>query len=230
MQLSGQSTQPAIRMPERIVWFILWHLVNTLFQLRLEGIENIPEKGGALLVSNHISYADAPLVGCAARHRTVHFLMWQPIFDIPIANYFFRVLQAIPIDERSPKSTVRGLRAAREQLQQGRLVGIFPEGSISRTNAVEAFERGFEKILEGLDVPIIRYRSSPYFGHPLSCKGGAPFRSWEKLCRPVVTVRVGAPLRRSVSRIELREAVAGLQKSHPSRPISDRPVSRDVFQ
>jgi 1-acyl-sn-glycerol-3-phosphate acyltransferase len=195
------------RMPECVVRFILWCTANALFRIHIEGAENIPPAGAALLVSNHISYADAVLVGCLTRRKTIHFMMWKPIFDVPIANYFFRVLQAIPIDASSPKTTVRAIRAARAELEKGGFVGIFPEGSISRTGEVFSFERGFEKILQGADAPLIPIRIEGLYGHPFSCKGGAPFQSWQKLWRPRVTVRVGAPIRGSISPGELREAV-----------------------
>lgn len=196
-----------VRMRAAVVRFILWGVVNLLFRIRIEGTENIPRTGGALLASNHISYADAVLVGCLTRRRTIHFLIWQPIFDVPVANYFFRMLQSIPIDAASPKATVRALRAAREELKKGELAGIFPEGAISRTGEIRPFERGFEKLMDGSDLPIIPIRIEGLYGHPLSCKGGAPFRSWQKLWRPVVSVRAGAPIHRSVTPVELREAV-----------------------
>jgi acyl-[acyl-carrier-protein]-phospholipid O-acyltransferase/long-chain-fatty-acid--[acyl-carrier-protein] ligase len=197
----------AARMPETVMRFALWCMVKLAFRIRVVGGENIPRTGHALLVSNHISYADAVLVGYLARWRTVHFLMWQPIFDIPVARYFFRVLQAIPIDAASPKTTIRALRAAREELKNGELVGIFPEGEMSRTGDVRPFERGFEKILQGSEAPLIPIRIDGLYGHPLSCKGGAPFRSWRKLWRPSVTVRIGAPIRGQVTPVKLREAV-----------------------
>jgi 1-acyl-sn-glycerol-3-phosphate acyltransferase len=192
-----------------VVRFILWITAKLLFRIRLQGVENIPRTGGALLVSNHISYADAVLVGCTTRRRTVHFLMWKPIFEIPVANYFFGVLKAIPIDAESPKNTVRALRAARAQLQRGELVGIFPEGSISRSGEVESFERGFERIRQETTAPVIPIHIDGLYGHPFSCKGGGPFRSWDKLWRPMVTVRIGEPIHRAVSANELRETIAG---------------------
>ncbi len=195
------------QMPECMVRFILWCTAMSLFRIRIEGGENIPRTGNALLVSNHISYADAVLVGCLARRRTIHFMMWKPIFDIPVANFFFRTLRAIPIDAASPKSTVRALRAARLALTNGELVGIFPEGEISRTGEVRSFERGFEKILQDTKAPLIPIRIEGLYGHPFSCKGGAPFQSWEKLWRPRVTLWVGAPIHDAISPVDLREAV-----------------------
>jgi acyl-[acyl-carrier-protein]-phospholipid O-acyltransferase/long-chain-fatty-acid--[acyl-carrier-protein] ligase len=199
-----------IKMPETVVRFILWCVAMALFRIRLEGRENIPRTGGALLVSNHISYADAVLVGCTTRLRTIHFLMWQPIFDAPVANYFFRILEAIPIDAASTRSTVRALRLARAELQRGELVGIFPEGLISRTGEIGHFERGFEKILQGTGAPVIPIRIDGLYGHPFSCKAGAPFRTWEKLWRPAVTVRIGAPIHGSLTATGLRQSVVDL--------------------
>src|SRR5579863_5553410 len=117
------ATQPDRRIA-RVFRFVLWCLATLLFRIRVEGAENIPPTGAALLVSNHISYADAVLVGYTTP-RLVRFLMWQPIFDLPIANYVFRVMRAIPIDAASPKTTLRALRAARTQLTAGELVAIF---------------------------------------------------------------------------------------------------------
>ena len=116
------------RMPEVVVRFILWCTARVLFRIRIEGGESIPRTGSALLVANHISYADAVLVGCLTRRRTIHFMMWKPIFDVPVANYFFRILQAIPIDAASPKSTVRALRAAPLEIERRRIGRNFPGG------------------------------------------------------------------------------------------------------
>ncbi len=87
-----------LRMGEAVLRFVLWMLANLLFRVRIEGQNNIPISGAALLVANHISYADSVLVGYTSRRRTIHFLMWQPIFDLPVATHFFRALRAIPID------------------------------------------------------------------------------------------------------------------------------------
>ncbi len=201
----------AVRMPLTVFRFALWCVTMMLFRVRLEGRENIPRTGPALLISNHISYADGPFVGLTIRSRNIHFLLWKPIFDAPVANYFFRLLQAIPIYERSPKAIVRALRAGRDELQRGGLVAIFPEGSISHSGEVQHFERGFEKILQGTDAPVIPIHIDGLYGHPLSCKGGAPFRSWEKLWRPRVTVRVGVPIHGPVTGDELRQAVVSLK-------------------
>lgn len=193
----------------QLVRFVLWCAATLLFRIRVEGAENIPQTGGALLVSNHISYADAVLVGYTTP-RVIRFLMWQPIYDAPLFTYFFRVLRAIPINAASPKATVRALRAAQAELAGGELVAIFPEGFISRTGDVGTFERGFERVLGGTDAPVIPMHVSGLYGHPLSCRGGGPFKSWQKLWRPKVTVRIGQPVYQRLSPAELRQIVVDL--------------------
>lgn len=193
----------------QLVRFVLWCVATLLFRIRVEGAGNIPRTGGALLVSNHISYADAVLVGYTTP-RVVRFLMWQPIYEVPLFRYFFRLLRAIPIDAASPKAIVRALRAAHAELAAGELVAIFPEGFISRNGAIGPFERGYERILDGTAVPVIPMHISGLYGHPFSCCGGGPFRSWRKLWRPEATIRIGQPLHGRLSPAQLRQVVADL--------------------
>jgi acyl-[acyl-carrier-protein]-phospholipid O-acyltransferase / long-chain-fatty-acid--[acyl-carrier-protein] ligase len=196
-------------LPDVSVRFLLWLVMVSLFRVRVEGSKHIPRTGGALLVSNHISYADAVLVG-QCTPRIPRFLMWRPIFNTPGVRFFFEVLHAIPISPESPKSTIYALRQARAVIQAGELVAIFPEGSITRTGEIEAFQRGFERIVEGLGTPIIPMHVTGLWGHPLSTKGGGVFQSWEKFWRPEVHIRVGEPIHGPVSPADLREIVLDL--------------------
>jgi acyl-[acyl-carrier-protein]-phospholipid O-acyltransferase / long-chain-fatty-acid--[acyl-carrier-protein] ligase len=196
-------------LPDITVRFVLWCVMASLFRVRVQGRENIPGSGGALLVSNHISYADSVFVG-QCTHRIPRFLMWRPIYNTPGIKFFFEVLHAIPIHAESPKSTIHALRQARAVIESGELVAIFPEGFITRSGHTEPFQRGFERIVEGLDTPIIPMYVSGLWGHPLSTKGGRVFSSWEKLWRPIVDINIGAPIYGPISPAELREAVLDL--------------------
>jgi acyl-[acyl-carrier-protein]-phospholipid O-acyltransferase/long-chain-fatty-acid--[acyl-carrier-protein] ligase len=191
-----------------VVRTTLWLVAHTLFRIRVIGAKNIPLTGGGLLISNHISYADSVLAGLTTTRRA-RYLMWKPIYDFPVGNYFFRLLHAIPIDERSPKSTIRAIQAARAALSDGHIVVIFVEGAISRDGELGSFERGYEKILKGTHVPIIPMHIDGLWGHPLSCKGGGVFKSWQ-LLRPKVTIRIGEPITHPIAPKELREVVAKL--------------------
>jgi acyl-[acyl-carrier-protein]-phospholipid O-acyltransferase/long-chain-fatty-acid--[acyl-carrier-protein] ligase len=200
-------------MPAIAVRFVLFIALHLLVRIRVTGKENIPESGAALVVSNHVSYADAVLAGYAT-HRFMRFLMWKPIYEVPLVRPFFDVLKAIPIDSASPKSIVRALKAAHEELLQGNLVAIFPEGQITRSGEIGPFERGYERVIRGVECPIVPVHIEGMWGHPLSCKGGEAFRSWERWFRPRVTVRVGSPVSSSLSPEELRQIVVDLGHSH----------------
>jgi acyl-[acyl-carrier-protein]-phospholipid O-acyltransferase/long-chain-fatty-acid--[acyl-carrier-protein] ligase len=193
-------------MPAIVVRFVLYIAANLMFKIKVTGAENVPKSGAALVVSNHVSYADAVLAGYVTR-RFMRFLMWKPIYEAPAARPFFDLLKAIPIDAGSPKATVRALKTAREELLKGNLVAIFPEGHITRDGEISPFERGYQRVIRGIDCPIIPIHIEGLWGHPLSCKGGSPFRSWELWFRPQVTVRVGKPVSGDKSPEDLRQIV-----------------------
>ncbi len=199
-------------MPAFVMRFVLVHLVRLFFKLQIEGKENIPRSGPALVVANHVSYADAVLAGYATR-RFIRFLIWKPIYESRVARPFFDVLMAIPIDNGSPKVAIRALHAANAELKKGKLVGIFPEGQITRDGEVAPFERGYERILRGVDCPIVPIYIEGMWGHPLSRKGGEAFRSWDGWFRRRVTVRVGKPVSPYTPPEELRQIVIETGKS-----------------
>ncbi|HEY4089507.1 MAG TPA: MFS transporter [Bryobacteraceae bacterium] len=193
-------------MPAFVMRFILTHLVHLFFRMRVVGGENIPRSGPALVVANHVSYADAVLAGYATR-RFIRFLIWKPLYETRFAKPFFDVLMAIPIDNGTPKVAIRALHAANNELKNGKLVGIFPEGQITRDGEVAPFERGYERILRGVDCPIIPIYIEGMWGHPLSRKGGEAFRSWNGWFRTRVTVHVGKPVSAKTPPDELRQIV-----------------------
>jgi acyl-[acyl-carrier-protein]-phospholipid O-acyltransferase/long-chain-fatty-acid--[acyl-carrier-protein] ligase len=190
--------------------FLLLGLARMCFRIRVVGAENIPATGGALLVSNHVSYVDSVVIGCLT-HRFVRFLMWKPYFDLKLLNPFLKVLQAIPINSVSPKQTLRALRGACAELKRGELVCIFPEGSLTRTGHIQTFQRGVERIIEGSpETPIIPLSLDGLWGHPLSVNGSRSLGNWLSIWRRKVTVSLGTPLYGPVSASEIRQRVVEL--------------------
>ena len=215
--------------PAPLLRLIVWTLANVFFKIRIVGAENIPQKGAALIVSNHVSYADAILIGCATP-RFIRFLMWQPLYDSKWLNPFCRLFYAIPIPTHS-KESLRALRNARGELDKGSLVCIFPEGEITRTSHVKPFERGVDVITRGLhSTPVIPVYLDGLWGHALSLKGGRPFSSRLKLRHPV-TVYVGRPITGDVSSQHLYQRVLELGtqaaecRKTPSSTLSHRFIS-----
>lgn len=92
----GVTVYVLILLPEWLVRLLLWFLTHSLYRIRVVGRENLPEKGGALLVSNQFSVMDGLLL-VSSTNRFIRFLMYKGIYDHPLVKPFARVLKAVPI-------------------------------------------------------------------------------------------------------------------------------------
>jgi acyl-[acyl-carrier-protein]-phospholipid O-acyltransferase / long-chain-fatty-acid--[acyl-carrier-protein] ligase len=184
-------------------------LANCMYRTRIEGLENVPE-GGALIVANHVSWADGLLLGLACpRHpRMVAFAQY---FDNPWLGWFGRLGRIIPIGT-SRKSMVESIRLARVALRDGDLVCIFPEGGISRSGELQEFRPGFLSILKDTDAPVVPAYLDGLWGSIFSYEGGKFFWKWPKNWRYPVTIRFGRPIREPASVEQVREAVEELKQ------------------
>jgi acyl-[acyl-carrier-protein]-phospholipid O-acyltransferase/long-chain-fatty-acid--[acyl-carrier-protein] ligase len=191
-------------MPAALVRFTVWSVMQIFFRIRVVGAENLPKTGGALLVSNHVSYADAILIA-STTDRLIRFLMWQPLYENRWLNPVCRLFHAIPLPTNAPKESIRALRGAALEIGAGRLVGIFPEGELTRTGTMKTFERGVELILREVGpAPVIPIYLDGLWGHWLSKEPGR-FRF-----RQPVSIRIGMPVAGAVSRESLRDKVLEL--------------------
>ena len=119
-------------LPDSLLRFVLWVLTHTVYRIRVDGRDNIPSKGGALFVSNHLSLVDALLL-LASTDRHIRFIMYKGIYEQPWIKPFARILRAIPISsELRPREMLQALRTASEAIQNGEVVCIFAEGQITR--------------------------------------------------------------------------------------------------
>jgi acyl-[acyl-carrier-protein]-phospholipid O-acyltransferase/long-chain-fatty-acid--[acyl-carrier-protein] ligase len=218
MLLGAYVTVAAI--PLACFRFVMRSLINVMFRIEVEGEDNIPLTGGALLAANHVSYADALLVGLTTP-RTARFMMRRIYYEMPVAKHVFQMLKAVPVEEVSPRTITMALREAHAVLEEGHLFAIFPEGHITLDGEIKEFKRGFERIVRGLPVPIIPIGIEGVWGHPLSCKNGDAFRSWDHLWRPRVSIRVGAPIWDPITPEELRREVIALATESAGVPASD---------
>lgn len=142
--------------PEFLMRFLSWILVNTLYRIQPEGLENIPEQGAALLVCNHVSFMDALILAGMVR-RPVRFVMYYKIFNIPLLSFIFRTARAIPIAS-AKEDRVMLMHAMDEidtALAADDLVCIFPEGGLTNNGEIQAFRRGVEHILARRPVPVV---------------------------------------------------------------------------
>lgn len=196
-------------LPGFFIRFTFWLLTHAVFRIRLVGREHVPEKGPALIVCNHLSFADGLLVSACVQ-RFVRFIVNRHYAEKPAFRRLARTMHVIPVSERRPKDIVRALARARAELEAGHVVCIFAEGAISRTGNPLAFRPGLERILAGLDVPVIPVNLDRVWGSIFSFKGGRFFRKWPERFPYPVTVSFGAPLPATAAPWQVRQAVLEL--------------------
>lgn len=180
--------------PDFAVRFVLLLFTHSIYKINLRGVDNIPKTGPALIVCNHMSHVDGLLIG-ANVPRFVRFMLFKPYYEMRGLHWFFKMMKMIPVSNLSKSDTLEAIDKARESLKNGELVCIFAEGAISRTGNMLPFKRGYEKILDGLDVPIIPAHLDRLWGSIFSFKEGKFFFKWPKKIPYPVTVSFGKPLK-----------------------------------
>src|SRR5206468_1647450 len=193
--------------PEFLVRFSLWLLTHTIYRIRIVGQENVPFRGPALLICNHVSLVDGLLVGSCVQ-RFIRFLVYKPYYEHRAFNWLLKMMKAIPI--AGGRESLASLERARQALADGHVVCIFAEGAVSRTGNLLPFKRGFERIVAGLDVPVVPVYLDRVWGSVFSFKRGKfLWKLPERLPYPV-TVAFGAPLRSTVTAPEAHLALMEL--------------------
>lgn len=197
-------------LPDSLLRLLLWIAAHTLYRLDLKGNENIPARGAALLTPNHASWIDAILL-MAATDRPIRFLMFKGVYDHPLIKPFAKVLKIIPIaSDQGPREMIHSLREASEALRNGEVVCIFPEGEITRIGQMLPFRRGFERIVKGIDAPIVPVNIDGIWGSIFSFSGGHFLWKRPRTIPYPVRITFGAPLPPTATAHEVRQAVQEL--------------------
>ncbi|MBF0408232.1 MAG: MFS transporter [Candidatus Riflebacteria bacterium] len=197
-------------LPDFLVRFVLWIITHTIYRIKIVGRDNIPDKGGALFISNHLSFVDALLV-IASTDRFVRFIMAKEYYDLPYIKPGAQMMGVIPIDGHGRlRDLLHSLREAGQTIADGNVVCIFAEGQMTRTGQLLPFRKGFEKIMKGIDAPIIPVHLDRVWGSIFSFERGRFF--WKlprKLLDPVI-VSFGEPTKSSATAVEIRQKVQEL--------------------
>ena len=180
--------------PSVTIKFIVLTMSKTLYRVRLDGIENIPESGGALLVPNHVTWIDGILL-LLASERPIRMVVFAGNFSGKIINLFGRVFGVIMITP-GRRSVVRSLATAAKALDNGELVCIFPEGALTRSGQIQAFKPGVLKVLQRTetDVPVIPIYLDGLWGSVFSFDRGRYFWKIPKQIPYPVWIHFGEPL------------------------------------
>ena len=137
----------------RVAQGVLRSSFRILQGLRVEGLENVPSTGGRLIVSNHCSWLDPPVLGCSLRHRQLHFMAKKELFDYPVLGKVIQALGAFPVERGQADRKSR--RLALDLLGQGRMVCLFPEGTRNDGGAMGSWHVGMAMLAHHAQVPVI---------------------------------------------------------------------------
>ncbi len=142
------------------------------YRLRVTGWEHVPARGAAIIAANHSSYLDPPVTGAACRNRIVHFLARDTLLSNPVARWFFPRVGVIPLDRS--RGDLAALRKAIGALKEGKVLGLFPEGTRSPDGQMRAAKGGIGFLIAKGDVPVVPlFIAGTYAAFP---KGANRFR------------------------------------------------------
>lgn len=195
--------------------FVVGPVMNRAFEPEVEGLENIPRQGGAILASNHLSFSDSVFLPVAV-DRQVYFLAKSEYFTGQgvvgrVTAAFFKGINQIPMDRSGGKKSAKSLSQAAQTLADGKLLGIYPEGTRSPDGRLFKAKVGVARLALEAKVPVIPV--AMINTEKVQPKGHKIPRRRTEDGRRIDTVRtvIGEPL--DFSQYEGREAEHAVQRA-----------------
>lgn len=212
--LCGMMTVPVLVyilcvIPQATLRFLAWLATHTAYKIHVHQRHHLPEKGGALLTPNHVSWIDGLLL-VAISSRPIRLIITRDLVTRWWARGLAQIMGAIPISRRNPKAARKAVETAREALNNGELVCIFPEGGISHSGTLQKFRSSTLDVLKGTSAPIVPVYLDELWGSIFTYRGGRFFWKWPRLWSRKVSIWFGKPLPQPHDIYELRQAVQEL--------------------
>jgi acyl-[acyl-carrier-protein]-phospholipid O-acyltransferase/long-chain-fatty-acid--[acyl-carrier-protein] ligase len=221
--LTGVLTLLALKsLPDFLIRFIGAVLLRIVYRVRTEGLHHLPTKGSALIVCNHITYMDAPLL-MSIYQRRIRFLVYRDYYEHKWLGPLLKLMGAIPISENDPpRQIMKSIQTARKALDDGYLVGIFAEGRLTRSGLISAFKPGYQKIIKGTNAPIIPVYLGGAWGSIFSHAGRGRYRNHRLRIPYPMHIHIGSPLPSSAEPHEVRLAVQELGSAYHEKAQSQK--------
>lgn len=212
-------------LPDFLLRFIALITMRIFYRLRIIGAENLPVEGPALLIPNHVTWADALLL-TATSQRRIRFVMERSIYNTPLLRGLFRLMGVIPVSSTDGrKEIMEFIKRARTALDEGYMVCIFAEGALTRNGMLQEFRGGFERIVKDSGYPIIPVYIGGAWGSILSYAHGRLLSRPPALSPYPVSILFGRPMPATSTSMEVRQRVAELSCDwFDSRKARRRPL------
>lgn len=207
-------------------------VIRLLYKIRVVGREHVPDKGGVLLLPNHVTWADSFFLS-AACHRPIRFVMYDGFMTAKGVGWFARMFDTVPISSTKAKDAIRVVADA---LNEGHVVCLFGEGELTRTGCLQEIKRGFELMVRKAGTPVIPVWMDGAWGSIFSFERGKFFKKMPyRLPYPMTLVFEpamsaseanaesvrGAMLQGSAQALRVRaEATGLLKKAQPSQWVN----------
>lgn len=177
-------------LPQNALRFSIVALVRATYRIRRIDHKHVPQQGGLLVISNHVGFSDAFLLG-ASFDRPLRFVMIEKYYRMWWARWFLDLFGAVPITPTKAKQAIRRTAAA---AAEGDMVGIFPEGQLTRTGLMHELKPGFQLIARQGDVPVLPVFMDGVWGSIFTFERNRYFRKWPRQLPYPVTVAFGRPV------------------------------------
>jgi len=214
-------------LPDFLIRCVTVIITKCFYRIKTFGLENLPVDGGALLVSNHVTWVDALLISATCQRR-IRFMMERQIYRNKWLNPLFRLMGVIPVSVvDGPRAVLASLKQARAELDAGYMVCIFAEGALTRNGNIRAFKPGLERIVKGSSHPVIPVYIGGAWGSVFSYYHGRLLGSLPNAIPYPVSVIFGGPMPATSTSAEVREAVIELSaKSFDLKKDSGRVLAK----
>ncbi|QKF64111.1 acyl-[ACP]--phospholipid O-acyltransferase [Campylobacter corcagiensis] len=186
------------------VRIIVLPFFKLFYTIRSHGLENIPKSGSALLLGNHITWIDWLFIQMVVK-RPIKFVMHVRFYEGLGVKWLLKFFGAIPIGGSSSRSAFETIS---EELKNGSLVCLFPEGHMTRNSRMYDFQKGFEVAINGTNAPIIPFHMKGFWGSFWSLANkDFKKRTKKQRFRRILAISFGEMMPSGSNALEVKEAV-----------------------